>query len=114
VASLTLWDMYHKYKPEEFAKVKVLAWFSNPPSNIMSKKPIRKLDDLKGFPIRASGGAAEALKLWGANPVGMPNPETPEALQKGVVQGVFISLECLKLFNFAETYRYMTMINRII
>lgn len=114
VASLVLWDFYQMYKPKEFDKVKVLTMFANPPSNIMSKKPIRTLADLKNYDLRASGGAAQILKAWGANPVGMPMPATVEALQKGVVQGLFSSLEVMKDFKFAETCRYVTMTNTVI
>lgn len=114
VASLALWDFYQKYKPKEFDKVKVLSMFANAPSNIMSKKPIRSLEDLKGYNLRASGAAAQVLKAWGANPVGMPMPATVEALQKGVVQGLFSSLEVMKDFKFAETCRYVTMTNTVI
>ncbi len=109
VASLTLWDLYKKYKPKGFAKVKVLTMFTTAPSNIMSTIPIKSLADLKGVPIRASGGAAQILKAWGANRVGMPMPETPEALQKGVVKGLFSSLEVMKDFKFAELCKYVTM-----
>jgi TRAP-type C4-dicarboxylate transport system substrate-binding protein len=111
VASLTLWDVYTKYKPKAFSKVKVLTMFTTAPSNIMAKIPIRSLADLKGVPIRASGGAAQILKAWGANRVGMPMPETPEALQKGVVKGLFSSLEVMKDFKFAESCKFITMTN---
>ena len=109
VASLTLWDLYKKYNPKGFAKVKVLTMFTTAPSNIMSKIPIRNLKDIKGVPLRASGGAAQILKAWGANRVGMPMPETPAALQKGVVKGLFSSLEVMKDFKFAELCKFVTM-----
>jgi TRAP-type C4-dicarboxylate transport system substrate-binding protein len=110
VASLVLWDVYAKYQPEEFAKVKVLTMFCTAPSNIMSKKPVRTLADIQGMPLRASGGAVDLLKAWGANCAGMPMSETPEALQKGVVDGLFSSLEVLKDFKFAELCKYATMV----
>jgi TRAP-type C4-dicarboxylate transport system substrate-binding protein len=111
VASLTLWDLYRKQKPEEFAKVKVLTMFTCAPANIYSKKPVRSLEDLKGLELRASGGVAQYLKALGAAPVGMPQSETPEALQKGVVQGAVSSLETLMDFKYAELCKYVTMIN---
>ena len=111
VASLTLWDLYRKQKPEEFAKVKVLTMFTCAPANIYSKKPVRSLEDLKGLELRASGGVAQYLKVLGAAPVGMPQSETPEALQKGVVQGAVSSLETLMDFKYAEICKYVTMIN---
>jgi TRAP-type C4-dicarboxylate transport system substrate-binding protein len=108
VGSLVLWDLYNKYKPEAFKKVKVLTMFTTAPSNIMSKIPIRKLADIKGVSLRASGGAAQILKAWGANQVGMPMSATPEALQKGTVKGLFSSLEVMKDFKFAEICKFVT------
>ena len=109
VGSLALWHLYLKYKPEAFSKVKVLTMFTTAPSNIMSKTPIRSLNDIKGVSLRASGGAAQILKAWGANQVGMPMPATPEALQKGTVQSLFSSLEVMKDFKFAELCKYVTI-----
>ncbi len=109
VGSQVLWDLYNKYQPAEFARVKVLTMFTTAPANIMSKKPIRTLDDLKGADLRASGFAVEILKAWGANAVGMPMSSTPEALQKGVVAGLFTSVEVMKDFKFAELCKYVTM-----
>jgi TRAP-type C4-dicarboxylate transport system substrate-binding protein len=114
VGSLVLLDLYRKYQPKAFSKVKVLTMFTTAPSNIMSKVPVRNLDDIKGLDLRASGGAAQILKAWGANQVGMPMSATPEALQKGVVKGLFSSLEVMKDFKFAETCSYATLTNTVI
>ncbi len=111
VGSLTLWDVYNKYKPEAFKKVKVLTMFTTAPANIMSKMPIRNLADIKGVSLRASGGAAQILKAWGANQIGMPMSATPEALQKGTVKGLFSSLEVMKDFKFAELCKFATYTN---
>ncbi len=109
VANAVLFDLYQKYQPASLKKVKVLALFTAPPADIMSKKPIRKLDDLKGYELRCTGAGVKPLKLLGAEPVAMPQSETPQALQKGIVQGVFSSLDILKDFNFAEYCRYATI-----
>lgn len=114
VGSLVLLDVYKKYKPKAFAKVKVLTMFTTAPTNIMSKVPVRTLQDINGLDLRASGGAAQILGAWGANPVGMPMPATVEALQKGVVKGLFSSLETMKDFKFAEMCSYVTMTNTVI
>jgi len=109
VGSMVLWDLYKKYDPKAFSKVKVLTMFTTAPSNIMSKGPIRNMADIKKVALRASGGAAQILKAWGADAVGMPMPATPEALQKGVVKGLFSSLEVMKDFKFAELCGYITV-----
>jgi TRAP-type C4-dicarboxylate transport system substrate-binding protein len=113
VGSLVLWDIYKKYKPEAFAEVKVLTMFNTYPGNILSKKPVRTLEDIKGMELRGSGPAVAALKAWGATPVGMPMPQTVEALQKGVVQGLFSSGEVMKDFKFAEYCKYVTLTKRV-
>jgi len=111
VSSLVLWDLYKKYHPKAFGKVKVLTMFTTAPFNIMSKVPVRNLDDIKGLDLRAPGSAGVVLKNLGGNPVGMPMPQTPEALQKGTVKGLISSLEVMKDFKFAELCRYVTKID---
>jgi len=112
--SLVLFDLYNRYQPASFDKVKVLTMFTTAPANIMSKTPVRTLTDIKGLDLRASGGAAEILKRWGANQIGMPMSATPEALQKGVVQGLFSSLEVMKDLKFAEDCKYVTMTDTVV
>ncbi len=109
VANAVLYDLYQKYQPKSLSKVKVLALFTAPPADIMSKKPIKTLADLKGYELRCTGAGVKPLKLLGATPVAMPMSETPEALQKGIVKGIFSSLDILKDFNFAESCRYATI-----
>jgi TRAP-type C4-dicarboxylate transport system substrate-binding protein len=91
--------------------VKVLAMFTCAPANIYAKKKVANLEDLRGLELRASGGVAAVLKALGATPVGMPQSEAPEALQKGVVQGAASSLETLMDFKYAELCRYVTIFN---
>ena len=110
-ANAVLFDLYSKYQPKSLSKVKVLTLFAAPPANIISKKPIRTLQDLEGYELRCTGAGVEPLKLLGAVPVAMPMSETPEALQKGIVKGVFSSFDILKDFNFAEICRYATRCN---
>ncbi len=112
--SLALLKLYEKYQPAAFKDVVVLTMFTNAPGNVMSKTPVKTLADIKGMDLRASGGAAQILKAWGANPVGMPMPSTVEALQKGIVKGLFSSLEVMKDFKFAENCKYVTMTETVV
>ena len=111
VASLVLYDLIDKYKPKEFENVKLLTLFTCPPASLMTSKPVRSLKDLKGMEIRVAGTAADILKNLGGSPIAMPQSDTPEALQKGVVKGSFSSLEVLKDFNYAAYTPYVTLIN---
>ncbi len=114
IGSIVLWEIFNKYNPPAFSKVKVITLFTSAPSNLMTKKPVRRLEDLKGMDIRASGGAALILKKWGANQIGMPMSDVPEALQKGVIDGLFTSLEVMKDLNFAAICKYITVTNTVV
>jgi TRAP-type C4-dicarboxylate transport system substrate-binding protein len=111
VASLTLYDLVEKYRPKEFEKVKILTLFTCPPTNFMTKTPVKSLKDLKGMELRVAGTSAEVVKRLGGSPVAMPQSETPEAIQKGVVKGMVSSLEILQDFKFAAYTPYATIAN---
>jgi TRAP-type C4-dicarboxylate transport system substrate-binding protein len=49
---------------------------------------VRKAEDLKGKKIRAVGTiSTESVKALGAVPEGMPFPQLPEAISRGVIDG---------------------------
>ena len=54
-----------------------------------SKKPLSGLSDLKGMRIRTVGLAVEALKAAGANPIALPQDQTFDSLQKGLLDATF-------------------------
>ncbi len=111
VASMTLYDVIEKYNPKEFESVKIIGLFTSPPSSFMTKSPVRTLADLKGMEVRVSGTLGDAVKALGAIPVAMPQSDTPEAIQKGVVKGIVSSIEVLKDFNFAAYCPYTTIVD---
>lgn len=110
-ASLTLYDLVEKYQPKEFGQVKILTLFTCPPTNFMTRAPVKSLADLKGMELRVAGTSADIVKRLGGIPVAMPQSETPEALQKGVVKGVVSSLEILQDFKFAAYTSHATVVN---
>lgn len=111
VASQVLLDLVQKHQPKEFEKVKVLALFACPPTNLMTRTPVQSLKDLSGMELRVAGTSAEVLKLLGGVPVAMPQSDTPEAIQKGVVKGIVSSLEILQDFKFAAYTPNVTLVN---
>jgi len=110
-ASLALYDLIEKYNAKEFEKVKIITLFTCPPANFMTRTPVKSLKDLKGMELRVGGTQADIIKALGAIPVAMPQSDTPEALQKGVIKGSVSSLEVLKDFNYASYTPDVTMAN---
>ena len=108
---MALYDLIEKYNPKEFEKVKMITLFTCPPADFMTKTAVRSLKDLKGMELRTSGTGTEVLKRIGATPVGMPQSEAPEAIQKGIVKGNVSSMEILKDFNFAAYLPFATEAN---
>jgi TRAP-type C4-dicarboxylate transport system substrate-binding protein len=62
-----------------------VSWAEN---TVWSKKPIGKLDDLKGLKIRAVPTISDAIKKLGATPVALAWPDGLEGLQRGVVDAM--------------------------
>lgn len=111
VASVVMWELFAKFKPDAFDDVKVLTMFTCATANIMSQKPVRSMKDLEGLKLRAAGTGVDIMKLLGAAPEGMPMSAVPEALQKGVVQGLVSSLEVMKDMKFAEYCKFASFTN---
>ncbi|MDD3846565.1 MAG: TRAP transporter substrate-binding protein [Syntrophorhabdaceae bacterium] len=110
-SSMALFDLIQKYQPREFGRVKVITVFTCPPADFMTKVPVRSLREIKGMELRTSGTGTDVLRRIGAMPVGMPQSEAPEAIQKGIVQGNVSSMEILKDFNFSSYLPYATEAN---
>jgi TRAP-type C4-dicarboxylate transport system substrate-binding protein len=99
---------YQKFRPKEFDNVKVLLLFGGQGMILHTKKPVRKLEDLKGMRIRAAGTASQIPVLLGATAVSVPAPEVYEVLRKGAADGVLIFPEALKGYRLAEVVKYTT------
>jgi TRAP-type C4-dicarboxylate transport system substrate-binding protein len=102
-------EFYNKFKPKEFKDVKMMYLMAHGPGIVhTSKTPIKKLEDIKGLKIRATGTTAKIVAALGATPVGMPMPDTYDALSKGVVEGVVCPMEALKGWKLGEVVKYST------
>jgi TRAP-type C4-dicarboxylate transport system substrate-binding protein len=61
---------------------------------LQTKKPIKTMADLKGMKLRAASRAGVwLLNAMGATGIGMPLPQIPPALSKGVIDGVTLPYE---------------------
>ncbi len=114
VAGQVINDFYEKFKPKEFDKVRVL-WMNTSSNSAIatSKKPIRKLADLKGLTIRAPGQAGEVIKALGGTPAPTPMMEVYDSIAKGVLDGEASNFETLFAFKFGEVVKYSTSVWQI-
>ena len=87
--SKALWDYVAQNDVREFDDVHLLAFHVHGPGYFhMIDKPVTGRADLQGLKIRAPTRQTNKLiGLLGATPVGMPVPQVPEALAKGVIDG---------------------------
>ncbi len=77
--------------------------------DLLTKEPVKNLDDLSGLRIGVtSGDRAKALKLLGGTGVVLPMPGHFEAISKGVTDGVVAPMETLKSFRLGEVINCVT------
>ena len=99
-----LWRAFDTYLAGEFPGTKPLAlWTSEPNIMIMRDKVIRTPADLAGLKIRVAGAtAAEVATALGATPVQMPISQVYNAMQTGLIDGVFTGASTLVDFKLDE------------
>lgn len=106
-----LWRAYADHLADEFPGTKPLAlWTSESNIMIMRNKVVRSPADLAGLKIRVAGTtAAEVATALGATPVQMPISQVYNALQTGLIDGVFTGASTLKDFKLDEVADAMTV-----
>ena len=75
------------------------------PGLFHTRKVISSIDELKGLEDQGNAESAAIVTRWAEPPVTMPITETYDALQKGLVDGVFGPIETLKGWRFAEVVK---------
>lgn len=89
--------------------VEPLFTFANGPLMLLSHKPVRSVEDLKGQKIRVPGGAPlhlEPFRRLGASPLSMPLGEVMPAMQNRAIDGftaAFIVFVAFKYYDVAKT-----------
>jgi TRAP-type C4-dicarboxylate transport system substrate-binding protein len=107
-ASKALWDYMHEQAPAEFGDVKALALHVHGGGVFhMVKKPIVHRSDLRGLKVRApTRQTTRMIAALGATPVGMPVPQVPEALSKGVIDGALLPYEVMPALKADELTKF--------
>ena len=107
-ATLAVNEFYNTMKPAELNDVKVLYLHAHGPGLLHTKKPVKTLADMKGLKVRSTGFSGKVVSALGGTPIAMPQPDTYEALQKGVVDGTFAPMETLKGWKQGEVIKHTT------
>jgi len=108
-ASRAAWEFTQKHLMDDFADVHLIAAHMHGPGIVHKKgAAIEDLSDFAGLKLRGpSRPATLLLDKLGAEPIGLPVPQFPEALSKGVVDGGVITWEMspsLKLDELTDSH----------
>ncbi|WP_373332450.1 TRAP transporter substrate-binding protein DctP [Thiopseudomonas alkaliphila] len=107
-------DVYQEFSPlreewEQRHRSKVMYWTNWNYAPLITRKPIRSIEDLKGMRIRGYGASTDVIEGLGATAVPVAAPEVYTSLERGVLDGVygfdFITAVSYKLHEIAP---YMT------
>lgn len=105
--SQALWEYVQKNALDEYKGIKPLFMHTTEGYVLHSNKPILKLEDMKGKKIRtATRISARMMSAMGGTPVQMPLPQVPDALSKGVVDGVLVPWEAIPATKLHEIVKY--------
>jgi TRAP-type C4-dicarboxylate transport system substrate-binding protein len=86
--SVAAWRLLHRGMLRGYDQYYMIGLFTSSPYTFHTNFPVRKPEDLRGKKIRAVGAiATESIKALGAVPEGMPFPQLPEAISRGVIDG---------------------------
>lgn len=113
--SQALTAFHREWMREEYADTRPLVFHSPAPGHIHTvDRQVRTLEDLEGLKVRvASRIDAAMLEALGAVPVGMPIPETYEALARGVVEGVWVQWSAMRPYRLHEVTGFHTEVSLV-
>jgi TRAP-type C4-dicarboxylate transport system substrate-binding protein len=99
-----VWEFYETFAKDELKDVKPLAVWGFGKGILFTKDVVIKTPaDAKGLKLRASNRQTnDAFALIGAQPQSIPPPGVPEALAKGVVDGVVFPYDAVIPFKLDE------------
>lgn len=92
---------------ERKLRVKVIGrWFDLGYGTVFTtEEQLNVPEDMEGMKMRVPGGAANVQRYntFGANPVSIPFPDVPQALQRGTVDGIWSTQESVRSAKLWES-----------
>jgi TRAP-type C4-dicarboxylate transport system substrate-binding protein len=112
-AARAMWKIHKKYVTPEFEKLGLKLLYVNSTTGyqvMTTKQAIRKLSDVQGMKFRVAGSVLpHSVKALGGVPVSMTMGEVYEAMERGVVDGIALSVPSVKAYAFYEILKYATV-----
>jgi TRAP-type C4-dicarboxylate transport system substrate-binding protein len=114
VNSLAYWNTYERYLAEanEHEGVRLLGLWTNPPYHLaMRDDLLTSLDAVDGKRIRVPGTLVEQVAVTlGMVPIFSSVTEAYEQVSRGVINGMFQSLETVVSFNLDEYLNHISLV----
>ncbi len=114
VNSLAYWNTYERYLTEanEHEGVRLLGLWTNPPYHLAMRGDLfTSLDAVDGKRIRVPGTLVENVAVTlGMVPISSSVTEAYEQVSRGVINGMFQSLETLVSFNLDEYLTHISLV----
>lgn len=85
------WDFFQEHLKdlEEWDGIKVLWWSTAPCDALMSTPQVRTLEDVQGLRVWTFGRNTDIFTALGASPTPVSFPEIYDAMDKGLLDGIF-------------------------
>ncbi len=99
-------EFLRKFQPKEYDETKIMFLHAHGPGLLHTKKPVTKMEEVKGLKVRSTGLSAKIVQALGGAPVGMPMNEAYDALSKGVADGILGPNEALQGYKLGEVTQY--------
>ena len=108
--SRALQEFSEEYLRQEFSEVHPLLFHVHARGSFHSRnKAIRKMEDLRGMKVRGpSRIVTDMLSALGAVPVGMPVPQVPQSLSRGVIDAAMLPWQVTVPLRSSELVKHHT------
>lgn len=111
-STLALQDYQEKWLKEDLKDYHPLLIHVHEGFLFQTRKPIMKVEDLKGLKLRAASRAGVwLLDALGATGIGLPLPQIPPALSKGVIDGVTLPYEIAPAVKTPDLVSHFTTLS---
>ena len=107
------WDMLQKYSVNtDLKEVKVIAVAVISPSNYVGNKQVQNVTDFKGLRVRTAGKTESwTVDALGATPTEIATADLTTSLERGLIDGAFLSYSLILSMGIKDVTKYRTECN---